>query len=693
MLRWSAEGLQVGSIASETTHTERLVAAHGVCEDDEPPPWWQGVGDAALQIGLRPSIVDGSIPQVMAMVSDGATVLTQCPEMGWIGLRRHGRKYQAHSVRNGQTAEETMRRPDRLYALLEAFADDGRVRVVAFDDHNIDLETDVAHRKPFDRLRWLLRAERSDIGLVAVFAFTVGLLTLATPIAVEALVNTVAFGRYLQPIIVLALILFTFLGFSSLTLLLQTTLVEVIQQRLFARVATDLAFRLPRVSTERTDDIDLRELANRFFDVVTVQKAAAKLLLDGIGLVLSVAIGMAVLAFYHPFLLGFDIVLLLAITGIVFGLGRGAVRTAIKESKAKYYMAAWFEDVAGCATTFRSPAGKRMAAGRANRLIHNYLADRQAHFRVLFRQIAFALLLQAIASTVLLGLGGWLVVFGELTLGQLVAAELIVAIIVGGFAKLGKQLESLYDILASVDKLGALFDLPPGRTGGMPLSDSLEPAGVSVSSVSYRGPNGRKLAAPATMDFAPATVTAVTGPAGCGKSTLLELIYGFRVATGGRVLIDGRNPIELAPDDVRRRVELANQGEIFAGTIADNLHVNRSDITGDDVRQALHDVDLHDVVEGLGENLETRLLPGGRPLSMTESLRLLVARSLAARPRLLMIDGLLDPLDEKTVERIMAALDRRRDETTAVIVTHRSDIARRADRSVRMAGGHEAVRS
>ena len=164
-------------------------------------------------------------------------------------------------------------------------------------------------------------------------------------------------------------------------------------------------------------------------------------LLDGIGLILSAVIGMAVLAFYHPWLLGFDLVMMASIAFIILVLGRGAVDSAIKESKNKYYMAAWLEDIARCPTTFRTAGGTDLALERTDRLVHEYLEARQKHFRILMRQILFALGLQAVASTALLGIGGWLVVDGQLTLGQLVAAELIVTVIVRAFAKLGKHME------------------------------------------------------------------------------------------------------------------------------------------------------------------------------------------------------------------------------------------------------------
>ena len=229
------------------------------------------------------------------------------------------------------------------------------------------------HPSPYAALRALFRPEWGDVRAIAVFALFVAILNLATPIAVESLVGTVAFGRLLQPVIVLATILLAFLAFQAALRLLQVWVAELIQRRMYVRVAADLARRLPRVTPDGMDGHSPPELVNRFFDVVTVQKVAAGLLLDGLNLVLGAVIGLGILAFYHPFLLGFDLVLLVLMTLGTYLLGRGAVKTAIYESKQKYRMAAWLEELAGNPVAFRHAGGPAFAVDRADRLTADYL--------------------------------------------------------------------------------------------------------------------------------------------------------------------------------------------------------------------------------------------------------------------------------------------------------------------------------
>lgn len=656
--------------------------------------WWQLMSDASATLHLRPSVMDCSIDQIVRLARDGADLVLFCGKesvgegrpLGWV-LIKHSRGKRFQWWAPGSVIGDDLKSNKRFRARLSTMAIDQRIRCVAFDWQENSIAggpIDGQTMRPLQRVQQLLRAEWSDIYLVTVFAFVVGLLTLATPIAVESLVNTVAFGRFLQPIVVLSVLLLTFLGFSAAIKALQTYIVEIVQQRLFARVSSDLAHRLPRISVEANEEKYMPELVNRFFDVVTVQKVAAFLLLDGISLILSVLIGMAVLGFYHPFLLGFDILLLACMAFLILVLGRGAVKTAQKESKSKYYMAGWLEDVARCQSTFTSAAGKNLSVGRTDRLVHEYLVNRKKHFRVLFRQIMFALGLQAIASTALLGLGGYLVLIGELTIGQLVAAELIVAVIVGAFAKMGKHLESFYDLCASVDKLGALFDLPLARQGTILQSIEEVPPVISLESVTYKRGKSSGGFSSITVNVPSGSSLAVLGPSGSGKSTVLDLIYGHRRPTGGQVKVDGIQPWDLQSDDFWNHAELVRDGEVFAGTIEENIHLQRNDISGQEVDDALKAVGLRHLVTELKDGLQTHVASHGAPLTANQVRLMLLARGIAARPSLLLIDGVLDALPDDELDLVMDSLTDPDAEWTLVVATGRSTIADRFARTLQL---------
>ena len=213
-----------------------------------------------------------------------------------------------------------------------------------------------------------------------------GFVSVGSPVAVQSLVNSVAMGGMGQPLAMLSIILFLFLAFSGAVFVLESYLVELVQRRIFVRLAADLAYRLPKVRSYVYDSHNGAELVNRFFDVLTVQKAGSSLLFDGINLAMQAVVGLALLAFYHPFLLAFDALLLLFIGFILLVLGRKGVDTAIAESKSKYALVAWLEIVARNLLTFKADGGPRWAADRADLLAHDYLAAKRAHYRVLLRQ-------------------------------------------------------------------------------------------------------------------------------------------------------------------------------------------------------------------------------------------------------------------------------------------------------------------
>ncbi len=557
------------------------------------------------------------------------------------------------------------------------------------------------------RLASLMRVERNDLWVILIFSIVIGVLALATPVAVEALVNTVAFGRFMQPIIILSLLLFTFLAFAAAMRALIVLVVEVLQRRFFVRVVEDLAYRLPRVRGDGWGDSYGPELVNRFFDVVTVQKSASSLLMDGLAIVISSLIGMAVLAFYHPFLLGFDIVLMLLVAFGIFVLGRGALGSSVKESKKKYAVAGWLQELARHPTAFKLHAGQQFALQRADQLAVDYLDARRYHFRILMRQIVFALGLQAVAATVLLGLGGWLVINRQLTLGQLVAAELIVTIIVGSFAKFGKHLESFYDLIASMDKLGQLFDLPVERHDKWFHLREGQPASVAFRNVDFHYPAGAPLLRGVNFEAEAGQEVAVVGPAGSGKSTLIDLVCGLGEPASGRVELDGIDIRELRPDSLREHLGVARTVEIFSGTIEENVHLNRPRLSAQDVRDALETVGLLDPILQLPEGLNTYLQTGGRPLTNSQAAQLMIARAIVGSPRLLVIDGTLDLLPDDVQQRVLDRLmppppgnnggghdqtapDSRPPWTLLVATNHRR-VAERCERRFSLGGTAEVV--
>jgi putative ABC transport system ATP-binding protein len=299
----------------------------------------------------------------------------------------------------------------------------------------------------------LLAIERGDILALTAYSAIVGLLYLVLPLAAQALFANVAFGTLMQPVVALAIIVFAVLTFSGVIRLLEQVVVEKMQRRYFARLTQALAASLNQKETAATDRAEAVDRANRFFEIVNNQKTISNLFLDGLNLALQMVFGMALLAVYHPLLLAFDLGLILGLLLIIFLLGSRALATSVDESRAKLEVGNWLHALAADSQEPRADEERANATLHADRLACEYLDQRKRHFRFLFAQISGFILLQIIANASVLAIGGWLVIIGQLTLGQLVAAEIVVSSLAAGVGKLGKYLENFYDLAASTDKL------------------------------------------------------------------------------------------------------------------------------------------------------------------------------------------------------------------------------------------------
>lgn len=546
------------------------------------------------------------------------------------------------------------------------------------------------HVSPERRFFRLLRAERQDIITLLIFSVCSGILYLAAPLAVDAVVSNLAFGGqsrpYVQAIVILALALLGALGLQAVVSGFQYYISDIIQRRIFVRTTADLAYRLPRVKAQSLDEVHAPELVNRFLDVVTAQKSTALLLLDGVNLIFSSLIGMLLLALYHPLMLMFVVILLALIALSMWLLGKGAVRTSIAESRVKYDVVNWFEEIAAFPFAFKGPGGYQMACERANHLATEYLACRAAHFRIVMRQIVALLLLSVVAAAVLLILGGWLVVSQQITLGQLVASELIMGTIVTAMAKMGKKLEAWYDAMAAMDKLGHIFDLEIEREDGEQPVKRESGAAVCACELSfgYQEP----LYANKSFTVKPGTRVAIVGPHGSGVSSLLDILFGLRQPTEGHVSIDGLDLRNWYLEVLRESVMLLRPDEIVDGSVIENLRMGRVDVGLDEIREALESVGLLDVLLHRTEGLNLRLKVGGAPLSGNQRTRLLLARALVQRPRLLLIDELFDSLDDESFKILDTAILDPSLTWTVILATRDHDVTKRCDQIIELAPCH-----
>lgn len=541
-----------------------------------------------------------------------------------------------------------------------------------------------SHKTPIERLLQLVRLEQEDITTLVIYGVGIGLMSLATPIAVQALVNTIAFGALFQPLVVLTLVLLVLMTFSNTLAALQFYVVEMLQRRLFVRLFGAAANRLQNADFAIRDTEHLPELSNRFFDVVTLQKTAAVLLLETLGYVLQTLIGMLLLAFYHPILLAFDLFLIGMLAVILFLMGRHGVTTAIEQSKAKYAAAAWLENIAENALLGKSAHADHFLQQQTQHIAETYLNACVQHFRILARQNIGALALHAVANTLLLGLGGWMVIDRQLSLGQLIAAELVVNAMIYGLTRLGKTLDNFYDLLTSVDKIGHLLDLPQESTAGIASVTDHTPYHIEVKNLSL--PYSPQLDVLTQFNLQISAGERLVISKGAERGSLLELLFGLRTPTGGTIQLNDQDLRDLNLQQLRDTVALVKDAEIMAASIADNVSMGR-ELDVRELRHTLDQVGLLTFVSTLPDGLQTVLGLHGTPLNQEQCLRLTLARAIALKPRLLLLDHVLDRIDQAFQPLLLDSLTHPGADWTLIILSQQPPVINACSRHCRIEQG------
>ncbi|KJV07034.1 ATP-binding cassette domain-containing protein [Methylocucumis oryzae] len=537
---------------------------------------------------------------------------------------------------------------------------------------------------PLEQLQHLIALEQKDIGTLVAYSIGIGLMSLTTPIAVQALVNTIAFGALLQPLFVLTLILLVLVGFSNSLAGLQFYVVEMLQRRIFVRIFGNAATCLQRVSYSQRDQIYLPELANRFLDVVTLQKTAAVLLLETLGYVLQTLIGMVLLAFYHPLLLAFDLVLITLLGVILFTLGQQGLDTAIIQSKAKYKALAWLETIATNPVITKSEYGDAYIHAQTEHIAETYLTACQNHFRILTRQNIGALILHTLASTALLGMGGWMVIEHQLSLGQLIAAELVVSAMVYGLTRLGKMLDNYYELLTSLDKINHILDLPQEQSSCAHQNHPTTPYTLNIISVTM--PKSGMAEHLQAINLRLAAGEHIVINHNRDYSSLFDVVFGLRQPAQGYVCVNEQDIRDINLRTLRDTIALVRDAEIIPGSIIDNISLART-IPPDEIRQILHSVGLSSELSNLPEGLHTVLSSDGAPLTPEQSLRLTLARALLLKPRLLLLDGVLDKLKPDVLDDLFNYLCSQPNHLTLLVNSQQPAIIQRFSRQAAIIDG------
>jgi putative ABC transport system ATP-binding protein len=529
-------------------------------------------------------------------------------------------------------------------------------------------------KHPIQRLFEFLKLEKKDINLLIALTFGYGLIGVATPVAVQALVNIVTMGGVLQPLYIVSLILFVLLMLSGLLYVFEAYVVELIQRRLFIRTSINVANNAQGINIALYDYSNPVELMNRFFDISIIQKSTATLLTVGLAAVLQGLIGSIVLMFYSFYFAIIVIVVIVMLAFIVFVLGRNGINTAIDESKAKYATAEWLETIARNFYIFKFFNGLDRTKRLSNDLANDYVKKRQVHFSTLLNQNIGAVTLYAVVGTLMLALGGGLVIKGQINLGQFVAAELIIFGVLAAFVRFINKLEYFYDMLAALDKIGYLDDLPQESTGTHFINDGSFKS-IEASGISFQFSSRVSLINNVSFLLSKGEAISILGESGVGKTTLVGIVTGLRKPDTGHVKFDGHDLRRLDKNSLRKAIGIAGRVEVIEGSIIENIVLDRNHINLNDVNLVLKELSLDDDFTNLENGLDTQLTAYGAPLSSTQLQRLMLARAIVGKPDLLIIDGLLDNLTTGELNAVFKLLDVNKDDWILMVTTRFEHIA------------------
>lgn len=545
--------------------------------------------------------------------------------------------------------------------------------------------------RPLQRFFRLLNLDKRDIYYVYLYAILSGVIALSLPLGVQAIIGLIAGGTLSASLIILVLIVTAGTAFSGVLKVMQLRVTETLQRRIFTRSAFDFSYRLPSLKLDSMVGYHAPELVNRFFDTLTLQKGVPKIIMDLSTAVLQILFGILLISFYHPFFVFFGVFLVLILIALLRFTGPKGLKTSLKESKYKYEVAYWLEEIARSMSTFKLCAGTSFALSKTDDLVSNYLDSRREHFKVLLFQYNIMVAFKTIFTAGLLLLGGYLVIENRINIGQFVAAEIVVILVMASVEKLIVTMEVVYDVLTAIEKLGAVTDLPLEPQGGVKFDQIHSSKGVRIVAKDLKfqfedspTPTLEQI----NFDIKPGEKVCIAGYNRSGKSTLVQLLAGLYVNFEGSITYNGYPLRNLDLSSLRKFTgDFSAYEDIFKGSILENISMGRSEAGLDEVIAAVHSVGLNDYIERLPKGYNTQLLPEGKNVPESIRTRILLARCILSKPQLLVLQGAFAGLEQADRESVATFLTDNSQPWTMLAVSDDPILASRCDRVLIMKEG------
>ncbi len=523
---------------------------------------------------------------------------------------------------------------------------------------------------PWQRFVGLLKLERKSVLQVLYYAVFAGLVSLSLPLGIQAIINLIQGAQITTSWIVLVTLVTMGVAFVGVLQLMQLRIIESIQQRIFTKASFEFTYRFPKIKMEELRNYYPPELANRFFDVLTIQKGVAKILVDIPAAILQIIFALILLSFYHPFFIVFG-VLLLGLIYLVFKFtAQKGMQTSLDESKNKYKVAHWIQEVARAVSSFKLSGKTNLALAKNDGLVNSYLEAREGHFKILVIQFIQMIGFKVIVTAGLLIVGGFLVLRQEMNIGQFVAAEIIILLVINSVEKLILGLESFYDVLTSLEKMGQVVDKEiEDQHGELPYFTN--DFTIELNQVTYSVPDRSKdILRNINLKVEANKSTLINGVSGSGKSSLLRLIAGIIKPTKGNVYLDNFSLENILLNHYRSQIGLSLSEETpFEGSLRENITFGDKNITDEAIFWAVENVGLAQFVKEQPKGLNTIINPEGKRISYSIIKKIILARAIVNKPKLLILEDSLDQFETDEATKIMDFLSNKTNSWTLIVVS------------------------
>lgn len=544
---------------------------------------------------------------------------------------------------------------------------------------------------PLKRFFLLLTLDRKDITYIYLNSIFAGLLGLILPLGVQAIIGLISGGDFSASLWLLIGVVTVGTTLTGVIKIMQLTITETLQRQVFVRSSFDFSYRLPRLKLDTLARFYPPELVNRFLDTLNLQKGLPKILIDFSEAILNITFGVILMAFYHSFFAFFGVFLGLLLFLVYRFTGPRGLSTSLKESKYKYEVLYWLEEMARSMSTFKMAGYTPYPLRRTDGLVSKYLDNRAAHFKILKFQYAVIVAFKVLITFALLALGSYLVIHNEMTIGQFVAAEIVVILVISNVEKLILTMEVIYDVLTALDKLGFMTDLPLEESDGLRFEqiNRDQPLQLQIEDLTFKFEDSeRSTLNGVSFEVKPGERVCIAGSQSSGKSTLLQLVSGIYADFEGSIAYNGFPLKSLDLCSLRGNIgDYIHEANIFTGTIMENITVGNPDIPLENISGLAEELGIASYIRSLPNGYNTVLLPEGRNIPRTIRTKLILLRAVVTKPKLLLAEDFFKSLESKDRDFIANFITRRDAPWTLLAVSSDPVLAAQCDRLLLMENG------